>query len=269
MPSLTALLLILQPAVLLAQEAPAVEEARTKSGQERLALAIRLYRAGDHDAARDTLINLLNDPKVEDLGLMLEARVYLGEVFLTEGKRTEAFQTFRAILEEDHEHKLDPYEHPPDVVEFFGMVKAATRDLGPDDPPPLLPAPMPPPPVLQPMHWTGYAPFGVHQLRQERYGWFSVLAVGQLGTLAGTFATGIPLYIDHAAEEPDYSKLVAMRSWNWALSGAFAAMWITGTVEASVRWRSDHRAAMADWEAQRASSELMLGPGTVGWRVGF
>jgi len=259
---LPVLLLLLHPAVLLAQEPTAV-------GQERLALAIRLYRAGKHEQSQAALINLLLDPEVESAELKTEARVYLGEVLLAVGHRNAALEAFRTILEDDHSYQLDPFEHPPDVVEFFDMVRAATRDLGPDDPPPPLPEPIPPPPEYKTMHWSGLAPFGVHQLRQGRYGWFTVLAVGQAGALAGTLATGIPLYMNSEAEEPEYSKLVTLRSWNWALGGAFTALWITGTVESSVRWRADQRANRADWEAEHATSELMLGPGTVRWELRF
>jgi hypothetical protein len=119
------------------------------------------------------------------------------------------------------------------------------------------------------MHWTGLTHFGLHQLRQGRYGWFSVLAVGQIGTLAGSFATGIPLYMDSEGYQEEYDKLLTMRSWNWALSGAFAALWITGTVEASVRWRSDHRRELEAWQAEHATSELSLGPGSVRWELRF
>jgi tetratricopeptide (TPR) repeat protein len=255
-------LLLLTPSMLLAQELVVV-------GQERLALAIRLFRSGDYAQARATLINLLNDPAVEDLDLRINARVYLGEVLLAQNDRNAALEAFRTILDDDPEHQLDPYEHPPDVVEFFDMVRAATRDLAPDDPPPPLPPPIPPPPELEPMHWTGYAPFGVHQLRQKRYGWFTILAVGQLGTMAGSLGTAIPLYMDHEGYDDEYPGLVTMRNWNWALTGAFWGLWITGTVEASVRWRSDQRAAMKAWEEQHTSSELMLGPGTVGWEIRF
>lgn len=269
MPTLPVLLLLLHPTVLHAQEATVDEGEATTSGQERLALAIRLFRAGNHDQAQATLANILNDDAIDDLELEVKARVYLAEVLLADGNRPAAFEAFRDVLAVADDYQLDPYEHPPDVVEFFDMVRAATRDLGPDDPPPVLPEPIPPPPELLPLHWTGLAPFGVHQLRQGRYGWFSVLAVGQLGTLAGTFATGIPLYINSAAEEPEYSRLVTMRSWNWALGGAFTALWITGSVEASVRWRSDHRTRMDAWEAEHATGELTLGPGTVRWEIRF
>jgi tetratricopeptide (TPR) repeat protein len=258
---LPVLLLLLHPSVLRAQEPE-------PSGQERLALAIRLYRAGQHDEARATLINMITDEDVEDMELKLEARVYLGEVLLAAGNRTAAYDAFRAILDDDRDYRIDPYEHPPDVVEFFEMARA-TMATGSDEPPPPPPDPIRPPPTWAPMHWTGLTPFGLHQLRQGRYGWFSVLAVGQIGTLAGTFATGIPLYMDSEGYQDEYDKLIAMRSWNWALSGAFAALWITGTVEASVRWRGDHRRAVEAWEAEHATSELMLGPGTVRWELRF
>lgn len=259
---LPALLLIFNPTALLAQELPVM-------GQERLAFAIRLYRSGDHAQARATLISLLNDPAIEDLELKIKARVYLGEILLADGNRSQAWDTFRAILEADREHQLDPYEHPPDVLDFFGMVRAATLAMGPDDPPPQLPDPIPLPPEFHAMHWTGYTPFGIHQARQGRFGWFALLAAGQVGTLAGTLGTGIPLYINSAAEEPEYSRLVAMRSWNWALGGAFTALWITGTVEASVRWRADQRAARDAWATEHTTSELMIGPGSVRWELSF
>jgi tetratricopeptide (TPR) repeat protein len=255
-------LLLLSPA-LPAQE-PEVD------GRERLALAIRFYRAGEHDKAQATLINLLNDPAVENLGVEIQARVYLGEVLLAKGSRNEALEAFRTILELDPSFLLDPYEHPPDVVEFFDLVRAATRDLAPDDPPPPLPpAPIPPPPTLQPLHWTGYAPFGIHQLRQGRGVWFSVLAVGQVGTLAGSFATGVPLYMDHEGYQEEYDRLLTMRTWNWVLTGSFASLWILGTVEASAHWRGDHRRRLAAWEAEHATSELQLLPGGVRWELEF
>ncbi len=258
------------PVLLLLLHSPtALSEEVRDTAAERLAMAVRLYRAGSHDKARATLIGLLNDPTVDDRDVRLSARVYLGEVLFVEGNRQAAWTTFQAILVDDPDLRLDPYEHPPSVVEFFDMVLAATLAMGPNDPPPPLPDPVPPPPELEPVHWTGYMPFGWHQYRERRPVRGTLLAVGQAGLLAGTFATGIPLYLDHEGEQGEYQDLQKMRAANWAMSGAFAALWITGTVEASVRWRKEHRNRLEAWEADHAHSQLMLTPTSVRWELRF
>jgi hypothetical protein len=232
-------------------------------GSERFVLAIRAYRAGEHESARATLTALLNDPRVADRDLRIAARVYLGEILLADGSRQAAWDAFRAILVDEPDHHLDPYEHPPDVVDFFETVRAATIAMGPDAPPP-------DPPEIKPLPAGAYLGFGLHQLRQGRILAGSLLAASEAGLLAGTFATGIPLYLDHETYDPDEAQdFKRARALNWSLGGAFALVWALGVSEASLQWKADQRKKIEAWEQVHATSELSLTPTGARWEVRF
>ena len=62
---------------------------------------------------------------------------------------------------------------------------------------------------------------------------------------------------------------IAATHANLVMSGAFATLWIAGTVEASVSWRKDHRLRREAWEAKHAQSSLTLTPTSVGWELRF
>jgi len=240
------------------------------SGPERLVLAVRAIRTGNLELARSTLTSLLNDPATTDRQLRLAARVYLGEVLLAEGDRQAAWDAFRAILADAPEHRLDPYEHPPEIVDFFETVRAATMAIGPDAPPPEPQVPDPVPPELAPLPVGAYVPFGLHQFKQGRVLAGSLLAAGEAAFLAGTFATGIPLYVSHETGDPDeFADMKRARAFNWSLGGAFAVLWAVGVGEANLQWRAAYRERRADWERQHASSALTIEPGGVRWDLRF
>ncbi|MFH1466453.1 MAG: hypothetical protein ABIO70_18865 [Pseudomonadota bacterium] len=254
--------------LLLSLAVPAFAQEPPVYGRERFVEAIRAYRAGEHARAVQGLTALLIDPRVQNRDLRISARVYLGEILLSDGNQQAAWDAFRVILVDEPDHHLDPYEHPPDVVEFFETVRAATIAMGPDAPPP---GPEPEPPEIRPLPTGAYLGFGLHQLRQGRILAGSLLAAGEVGLLAGTFATGIPLYLDHETydEAHEYPALKRARALNWSLGGAFAVLWAVGVSEASLQWRSDEHKKLEDWQKAHATSELSLSPTGARWEVRF
>ncbi len=256
---LVLLLLLLHPAV------GFCEEQEEDSGRARLVWGIRYYRAGDHDKARATLIELLTDETVTDRELRLTARVYLAEVLFVEDRREAALAAFQAILEDDPDYRLDPYEHPPDVIEFFDMVRA-TLAMGREEPPVVDPEPQPPEVLRFPV--LGYAPLGVHHLQQRHWLRGSLLASSQVALATGSLITGISLYGRHETyDESEHSDLQDRRQRNAAMTAGFYGLWALGVVDGALGWRRDQRRIQAQWQAQHASSRLGLTPTGLRWEL--
>lgn len=214
----------------LAQEAPA-------SPQARLDEAIRLYTSGDLQASKATLTDLLNDDAVVDKDLRTRARVYLGEVLYVEGQRAAAWDAFRVIIRDQPDLHLDPYEHPPDVVEFYETVRAATTTL--DD---RLPQGAQGPvsvPSRPPFPISGVLPLGIYQMRNDHPVRGAVLAVGQVATGTASLALLGSLLSDHDAgsDQARYEELTRRRTVQFACTAGFYSLWIASVVDATATWR--------------------------------
>ncbi|MBK7756577.1 MAG: hypothetical protein IPI35_09230 [Deltaproteobacteria bacterium] len=135
MPIAAALALFTLTHVAIAQEAgargaapgvEAVDPDPASLAKDRVDAAIQLYIQGSPGAARDALMLLLSEPELaEHREILAEARVWLGEVQFVLGEHAAAQATFEAALRDDPALRLDPFEHPPEVVTFFDAVRAA------------------------------------------------------------------------------------------------------------------------------------------------
>lgn len=214
-----------------AQDPPPPAEARLDN-------AIEAYMAGDHAQARDLLTDILVDETVMDEDLLQRARVLLGEVLYVEGRTEAAWDTFRAILDEQPDYELDPYEHPPDVIRFFETVRGATavRTRPPD-----------PNPDSEGMDGETrrsfplltLAPFGLYQITHEQPVKGTLLALGQAAAGAGSVLLYVQLNRDHVATtDEEYQSLVLRRNAQWALFGGFYGLWLVGASDGIGHWRA-------------------------------
>ena len=224
---------------------PAKGEDSLPDPQTRLDDAVRLYMSGDLVGARTGLTDLLNDDSISERELRVRARIYLGEVLYVEGQRAAAWDAFRVIIREQPDFHLDPYEHPPDIVEFYETVRAATTTLDDRFPPhdtlPLIPEDNPSFPL-----W-GVLPFGAYQIAHDRPVRGSLLALGQVATGAVSVALLGNLVSDHdAGSDPDLNlELSTRRNVQWACTTAFYGLWITGVVDASSHWKKGRNPAVS------------------------
>ncbi len=241
---------------------PALGFAQEEAGSEELATAIRHYRSGELELARTTLIALLNDEGVEDRELLVQARVYLGEVLFVLDRPEEAVAAFRAILEHEPDYRLDPYEHPPDVVDFYETLRGAIRDLGFDEDQQPEPEPLPSPQSLPPL---ALAPFGIHQFRQRHIAKGLLLSSGEAALMTGSLVTAIKLYGDHDADsEADEQALTDRRLANRIMAGGFYGLWLVGIIDAAVSWRREQRAYPVE-----ARLRIHGSPGSMGCSLEF
>lgn len=233
-------------------------QAADDPARERLTVALRHYMAGDPEAARTALAEIINDASITDPQVRLQARSYLGEVLFVQNQREAAWDVFRSIVEERPDHRLDPYEHPPDVVDFYETVRAAISAQ-----PTLLPTTDIQPPALDDRSFPigGLLPFGVYQLSNEQPIRGSLLALGQAATGAASVGLLASLVSDHSAgsDLQEEARLQRARGIQWGCTFAFYGLWFTGVVDATVQWR----------RKRETSVHLQAGPGQVGVAVTF
>ncbi len=207
-------------------------------------------------------------PRATNSVVRLEARKYLGATYLFQGKKEEARQQFRLLLEEDPDYELDPVAFPEAVVQTFHEIKEevtselAQRDALED--------------ALQQRErseeveelirqqqriqsleelaavetvekvnsrWIAAIPFGVGQFQNENRKLGIMFAVTQSVFLASSIAT----FVGHnslrdenpAPDQLDRARRVerALRIGNWVSVGAFLSFAVAGVIEAEVRFK--------------------------------
>jgi TolA-binding protein len=75
-------------------------------------------------------LRALVDPKtgLKELGLLSQARMYLGAVLLAQGKRDAAVDVFEKMILEDPAFEPDPLSFPSDVINTFFDVRAQLQE---------------------------------------------------------------------------------------------------------------------------------------------
>ncbi|MBN1337628.1 MAG: hypothetical protein JXB39_16875 [Deltaproteobacteria bacterium] len=208
------------------------------SPRTRLEDALRHHLAGDHEQARVALVDLLNDDRVTDREIRIRARVYLGEVLFVEGNRDASWDAFAALLEDDPRYRLDPYEHPPDVMAFFETVRAARAEGRATLPAAGVPARVP---------LLAYAPFGAWQIaNQEPWtGW--TLATVQVASGVASLWLLADLTESHETRDPEvYDTMRLKRRLSWTATAVFYGAWLVGGIDAwsAARGTQPSRAAV-------------------------
>lgn len=105
--------------------------ARTASAQGRVDVekARAAYLARNYSEAEDRLRALV-DPKtgLKELSLLSQARMYLAAVLLAQGKRDAAVEAFEKMILEDPAFEPDPLSFPGDVINTFYDVRAQLQE---------------------------------------------------------------------------------------------------------------------------------------------
>lgn len=210
---------------------------RTRPFGAELERAKELYRRGCHAWALDLLRDLDVRRRIEpvDTNVAIDARLYLGEVQYVTGARADARATFEALLVEHPVLSMGLFEHDPDAVDLFNVVKASLSAQ--TAPPP--PIDVPPRPI-----WT-YLPYGVAHLhnkdRDRAFGW----AAGQL--ICGSAALGTYVYIRvrwpvRSNDPAEYARRLPVYVANWSSNVCFAGLYVGSQIDATRRYRARFRA---------------------------
>ena len=145
------------------------------------------------------------------------------------------WDAFRALLDEQPDIQLDPFEHPPDVVAFFETVKTS----GPRQKPPA------PAPVAQPFPRSGFLPMGVYQFQNGQRTRAALLAAGQLATGTGSVVLWWQLRNDPTApSEAELPLWELRRNVNLGLTAAFYGLWALGVTTAAADWETQQGTAL-------------------------
>ena len=117
--------------VLAAAFAVVVLGGRTASAQGRVDVekARAAYLARNYSEAEERLRALV-DPKtgLKELSLLSQARMYLGAVLLAQGKRDPALDVFERLILDDNVFEPDPLSFPGDVINTFFDVREKLRE---------------------------------------------------------------------------------------------------------------------------------------------
>jgi hypothetical protein len=214
-----------------------------------LEIAKQRYFQGESTEARELLQGLqlrLYAGEEADWSSIVEALIYLGEIYYVQGDQDQAQMAFQYLLERDPTTPISPYHHAIEVVNLFELVRTtviANRKVE-------VPVPVPEPIVERtpaPI-WT-FAPFGVPQLTQGR----TALGLFYGGLQVGLGATSLALFPyldkvnrggdDHPAgwDDPEVTARVQQRryAWQWPATFGFYAVWGISMIDAA-RWHQRH-----------------------------
>ncbi len=237
----------LAPLLILSAVAAAQDGAQTvteSSARSDLEAAVELYYEGRLEQARDQLIVLHGDARVDDQALLHEILVYLGEVHLQLGEVDQGLSAFVRVLAADPSYSLDGFVHPPEIVDYFEVARTMATNMQPIGPGPIgdrgplvVPELPPPPRVL-----TVVAPGGLQFYNdQRRLGWLFAGGVGALGLTTG----GMNLWLRAQDEEPGWgidiaddedrgASLRALKSVQNGVGWSTLGIWATGMIQGVV-----------------------------------
>ena len=189
------------------------------------------YLARNYAEAEERLRALV-DPKtgLKELGLLSQARMYLGAVLLAQGKRDPAVEVFEKMILEDPAFEPDPLSFPGDVINTFFVVRAQLQEKI----------------TVRNNRLVAFLPFGAGQFQNGDpvLGWTFLVTEAVL--VVGTGIT-VPMYAYHRGRAEDLAsandlrtaqlyqdRADNIRTVNLSLVGAFAAVAITGVVQANL-----------------------------------
>lgn len=119
------LLLALSVLAALAGAAPA----RAVAPDLELKRARDRFEYGDYADAAKLARKLIDDGRLASEDQLVEAYRVLGLALFYQDKKDEARSAFVSLLSIEPDYRLDPFFHPPRVVEFFDKVKAQNEAL--------------------------------------------------------------------------------------------------------------------------------------------
>ncbi len=191
--------------------------------------ALRKYHTGEIDTAMQKFLSIsYNDEASVDL--RQEADIYIGEILYAQGDLESARRIFAQLLRKDPTYQIDRFRHPPEVCTYFDYIKASQ------------PVIKPPPTVrkLKPFPVSGYAPFGVYQLRHDRT-WKGYLYLSSQ-TITATTSIALLIYLstNNQYNENDLSRKNMLQNTIYvqqASTVVFYALWLGSAIDAQRHWR--------------------------------
>lgn len=269
-------------------------------------VALEAYQAQNYERAAVLFEELAGGdvPRTTDRPLLVESRKYLAACQMFLGREADAEATFVRLLRDEPGYVIDPLTFPEDVVRLFARVRermererqeravaeARARErerleevqrrveqraraerlmtLARTE-------------RVEEVHsrWVAMVPFGVGQFQNDDDGLGLVLAVTE-GLLVGTSITTFILHENLRGQHPIPSEIPdaefaeqALRLTNQISLGLFAALAVTGIIDAQLRFKKSKsydrpRKLPEDSEpAPEPSFELGVGPGSIALRL--
>lgn len=189
------------------------------------------YFSGEADRAKTLLQGLqlrLYSGEEPPWDVVVDAMIYLGEIYYFEGEVEEAKAVFRFVLEQDLEAPISPYSHSLEVVNQFELVRAdvlADRRAAP------------PPPERTPLPAWAFLPLGVPQFGQRRVGAGFVYGGLQVGLASASIGMRLRLArlnpLEGAQLAPTEQLLTEKFLYQWPSTFGFYLMWGVSTLDAS------------------------------------
>ena len=195
--------------------------------------ARRAYAEGRVAEARAMLHALLAIGPDLPRPVRLETLAYLGDILYSEQGKSAADTFFIALLDEDPDYRMDPLEHPDEVVRYFDSLRPVRKPLD-------VVVVKPPPPVRGPFPYLALAPGGLYYFVHGEPG--AGLAVA--GTQVALLVTNLVLYQQiraiegvpgGGAEEEEWRQLEL--ATNLAAGALYVSLVVPPVVELG-RWGS-------------------------------
>jgi hypothetical protein len=225
-PRMLAILPLLCPNVVLAQEAPTADPL----GQA-LDAALEAYFAGDLTSARAGLRRLVRQPTFSQHPDREKAFLALAEVEYYLGERDSSWATCVELLAINANYKIDPFVHPPEIVAFFESVRSTLTQQTPQPPSPK-PQGVPP--------WAVLLPGGIQLYNdQQSIGTVTLGAIGVLSATSTSLFIALRRY-DLNRDRPgiqvatfeDQQQAEQLLRWTngtrWAVAGLWSASLVHG-----------------------------------------
>jgi len=207
------------------------------------------YFEGGHQEALELLLGL--EERLaggEEVGddLQGEALIYLGEIQYVMGDTLDSWDTFEFLLQRNPDQIISIYHHPPEVVNWFGLVRREMLQSmadTPDDPPPRVIDPGPAP-------WWTWAPLGTPQFAQRR----PVAGAAFAGIQSGLGVASIALYRDlqkrardddgdlRDMDTDEFRRFQSRRAIQWAVTAGWWGAWLASSADA----RRFHRNSLVE-----------------------
>lgn len=216
------------------------------SVSDQLQDAKNLFAYQDFQRAAEELKRLLK-PEVllSDRGEIRQAREIYAACLWYLDRKSEARSEFTLLLVAFPNHRLDPFEHVPELIRFYEELRdelVAQKAIDPDAPPD--PRDIPGPDTLRverrTIHHnpfvTTLVPFGVGQFQNGDTALGTVFLVSEVLSLSATIATYF-LILDTRISDPDRAR--QFEKAFWASQGVFLALVAGGITEAIVSYESE------------------------------
>lgn len=237
------LALVLVGSSVVATVARGQDDVAAASAQDALRNAKNLFIYQDYGRAAEVLDSLLHPnillDEADDVRI---AREYLGASLWYLGRKDEARNEFTLLLLGASTHRLDPFQHVPEMISFYEALRQeliAQKAIRPDGGEPEDPAPrsqtirLRRETIEKRPFVAMFIPFGVGQYQNGDTTLGTVFLVSEVLALSATIASYF-LILDTRSDDPDRAK--QYRTALWASEGVFLALVAGGITEAIISY---------------------------------